>query len=87
MKVKYDQEVDVLRIRFSSAPVEESDEEKPGTILARLSRARLRQKWEHRRHRNSECVEADRRSPFDRVCSSLGQVFLAKNELADPCAT
>jgi uncharacterized protein YuzE len=33
MKVKYDQEVDVLRIRFSSAPVEESDEEKPGIIL------------------------------------------------------
>ena len=33
MKVKYDQEVDVLRIRFSSAPVEESDEDKPGIIL------------------------------------------------------
>jgi uncharacterized protein YuzE len=33
MKVKYDQEVDVLRIRFSSAPVEESEEEKPGIIL------------------------------------------------------
>ena len=33
MKVKYDQEVDVLRIRFSSAPVDESDEEKPGMIL------------------------------------------------------
>jgi uncharacterized protein YuzE len=29
----YDQEVDVLRIRFSSAPVDESDEEKPGIIL------------------------------------------------------
>jgi len=33
MKVKYDQEVDVLRIRFSSAAVDESDEEKPGIIL------------------------------------------------------
>lgn len=33
MKVKYDQEVDVLTIEFSSVPVEESDEEKPGIIL------------------------------------------------------
>jgi uncharacterized protein YuzE len=33
MKVKYDQEVDVLRIEFSNRPVEESDEEKPGMIL------------------------------------------------------
>ncbi|MCG3112707.1 MAG: DUF2283 domain-containing protein [Candidatus Manganitrophus sp. SB1] len=33
MKVKYDQEVDVLTIQFSSAPVEESDEDKPGIIL------------------------------------------------------
>jgi uncharacterized protein YuzE len=33
IKVKYDQEVDVLHIRFSSAPVDESDEEKPGIIL------------------------------------------------------
>jgi YD repeat-containing protein len=33
MKVKYDQQVDVLRIRFSSAEVTESDEEKPGVIL------------------------------------------------------
>ena len=33
MKVKYDQEVDVLTIRFSSSPIEESDEEKPGIIL------------------------------------------------------
>jgi Protein of unknown function (DUF2283) len=32
MKVKYDQEVDVLRIRFSSAAVDESDEEKPGSF-------------------------------------------------------
>jgi len=28
-----DQQVDVLRIRFSSAPVDESDEEKPSIIL------------------------------------------------------
>ena len=33
MKVIYDPEVDVLRILFSSAPVEESDEDKPGVIL------------------------------------------------------
>lgn len=33
MKVKYDQEVDVLTIRFSDAPVEESDQDKPGVIL------------------------------------------------------
>ena len=33
MKVTYDPEVDVLRIRLSNAPIEESDEEKPGVIL------------------------------------------------------
>ena len=33
MKATYDPEVDVLRIVFSSAPVEESDEDKPGVIL------------------------------------------------------
>ena len=33
MKVKYDQEVDVLTIQLSGAPVEESDEDKPGVIL------------------------------------------------------
>jgi uncharacterized protein YuzE len=33
MKVKYDEEVDVLTIEFSDAPVEESDEDKPGVIL------------------------------------------------------
>lgn len=33
MKVNYDSEVDVLRIIFKDAPVEESDEEKPGVIL------------------------------------------------------
>ena len=33
MKVTYDPEVDVLRIVFSSMPIEESDEEKPGVIL------------------------------------------------------
>ena len=33
MKVTYDPEVDVLRIIFSSAAIEESDEEKPGMIL------------------------------------------------------
>jgi len=33
MRITYDPEVDVLRIVLSSAPVEESDEEKPGVIL------------------------------------------------------
>jgi uncharacterized protein YuzE len=33
MKVTYDPEVDVLRIFFSSAPIEESDEDKPGIII------------------------------------------------------
>lgn len=33
MKITYDPDVDVIRIVFSSAPVEESDEEKPGVIL------------------------------------------------------
>ena len=33
MKVKYDPHVDVLQIIFSEAPVEESDEDKPGVIL------------------------------------------------------
>ena len=33
MKVIYDPEVDVLRIVLSNAPIEESDEGKPGVIL------------------------------------------------------
>ncbi len=33
MKVTYDPEVDVLRILLSHAPIEESDEDKPGIIL------------------------------------------------------
>lgn len=33
MKVTYDPQVDVLRIIFSSAEIEESDEDKPGVIL------------------------------------------------------
>jgi uncharacterized protein YuzE len=33
MKVTYDPEVDVLRILFRDAPVDESDEGKPGIIL------------------------------------------------------
>jgi uncharacterized protein YuzE len=31
--VTYDQEVDVLTIQLSNAPVEESDQDKPGVIL------------------------------------------------------
>jgi uncharacterized protein YuzE len=33
MKVTYDAEVDVLRIILRDAPIEESDEDKPGVIL------------------------------------------------------
>jgi len=33
MKITYDEQVDVLRILFSNAAVEESDEERPGIIL------------------------------------------------------
>ena len=33
MKVTYDQELDVLRILFGGAEIEESDEDKPGVIL------------------------------------------------------
>ena len=33
MKVRYDPEADVLSIVLSDAPVEESDEDKPGVIL------------------------------------------------------
>jgi uncharacterized protein YuzE len=33
MRVKYDEEMDVLTIRFSEAAVEESDENRPGVIL------------------------------------------------------
>ncbi len=33
MKITYDPEVNVMRILFSSASIEESDEDKPGIIL------------------------------------------------------
>jgi uncharacterized protein YuzE len=33
MKIKYDKETDILYIRFSDAPIVESDEEKKGVIL------------------------------------------------------
>lgn len=33
MKVTYDSEMDVLRVLFSNAQIEESDEDKPGVIL------------------------------------------------------
>jgi len=33
MKVTYDADVDILRILFRDAPIEESDEDKPGVIL------------------------------------------------------
>ena len=33
MKVVYDPETDIVRVTFSSAAVDESDEDKPGVIL------------------------------------------------------
>lgn len=33
MKIKYDQEVDILLIRLSDSAIYESDESKPGVIL------------------------------------------------------
>lgn len=33
MKITYDPDVDVLRILFSGAEIEESDEDKPGVII------------------------------------------------------
>ena len=33
MKVTYEPEVDVLRVLFTSAPIAESDEDKPGVII------------------------------------------------------
>ncbi|HSO85094.1 MAG TPA: DUF2283 domain-containing protein [Draconibacterium sp.] len=33
MKIKYDKETDILYIRFTSAAIAESDQEKPGIIL------------------------------------------------------
>lgn len=33
MKVTYDPDVDILRILFNNAPIEESDQDKPGVIL------------------------------------------------------
>lgn len=33
MKIRYDKETDILYIRFSDAPVAESDEDKKGIIL------------------------------------------------------
>lgn len=33
MKIKYDQEVDIIYIRLNDLPVKESDEGKPGIIL------------------------------------------------------
>ncbi|MBZ0202680.1 MAG: DUF2283 domain-containing protein [Ignavibacteria bacterium] len=33
MKVKYDAEVDIMKIQFNDNPVSESDEEKAGIIL------------------------------------------------------
>ena len=33
MKVTYDPQTDTLRVIFSGAPIEESDEDKPGLIL------------------------------------------------------
>jgi hypothetical protein len=39
VKVTYDPEVDVLRILLSDAPIEESDEDKPGSSSTTTSTA------------------------------------------------
>jgi len=33
MKITYDRETDILQLVFTSVPVEESDEDKPGVII------------------------------------------------------
>ena len=33
MKITYDPKIDMLRIIFRNAPIEESDEDKPGVII------------------------------------------------------
>jgi len=33
MKIQYDQQVDILSIRFSNTPIAESDMDKPGIII------------------------------------------------------
>lgn len=33
MKIKYDKETDILRIRFNENPIAESDEQKDGLII------------------------------------------------------
>ena len=33
MKIKYDQELDILYIRFSDENIQESDSDKPGVVL------------------------------------------------------
>ena len=33
MKIKYDQELDILYIRFSDEKIQESDSDKPGVVL------------------------------------------------------
>ncbi len=33
MNITYSPDVDILRIRFNTTPIEESDEEKPGLVL------------------------------------------------------
>ena len=33
MKIIYNPEIDILRILFRNAPIEESDEDKPGVII------------------------------------------------------
>ena len=50
MKVTYDPEVDALRIVFSAAPVEESDEDRPGVMIdydqGRGSQGKVRGWWQ-----------------------------------------
>ena len=78
MKVTYDPEVDVLRILLSDAPIEESDEDKPGVD------PRLRQGWQRCGPRGPGGLEANRQSPISGVrgdgLSPPGPMVLSRSD-------
>jgi uncharacterized protein YuzE len=59
VKVAYDAEVDVVRVLLSDAAIEESDEDKPGTILDYDSEGNIVGP------RNFRCLNANAESSFD----------------------
>jgi hypothetical protein len=61
MKVTYDPEVDVLRILFSNAPIEASDEDKPGVIIDYGKR-------QYRGNGDSGCFQTPGQSPSGGLC-------------------